>query len=322
MGQQVRRSSIVRAAALGATVFATLLVVAPHAGARAASVFGATPSTTNRAGVIVDEGNGVVRRVGITFSGTISGITALQDAGFAPTVRGFGSIGGAVCGIQVSGTTYGCPSDSTCLTCAAPDYWSYSRAPAGTQQFTTSGAGAGATHVQNGDIEGWRWGTGTNTPTYASLASFFPPPTTTTVPAPPVTSPHTTAPTHPKGPTTSAPTGPPVRDEQVPGVTNTTTTPGDPATTTTSRSSATGPGVTNTTASRGGGATGVTTDDPPNDARAGPTSAGTRRLAAAPPTVHSGSGSSPFAWIAFAAIVAAFAAAIVITHQRRARATG
>ena len=138
--------------------------------------------------MIVDEGNGTVKHVGITFTGSISGLAALQKAGFSPTVRSFGGIGGAVCAIDVGGKTFGCPADGTCLTCAEPDYWDYSQAAAGTTQFSNSRAGAGATTVANGDIEGWRWGTGA-TPTYMSISSFFPAPTTTTIAVPPTSAP-------------------------------------------------------------------------------------------------------------------------------------
>src|SRR4051794_26510292 len=69
----------------------------------AASAASPGPNATNsRAGVIVDLGNGTVRRVGITFSGSLSGVKALQLAGFAPSVRSFGGLGGAVCALNVS----------------------------------------------------------------------------------------------------------------------------------------------------------------------------------------------------------------------------
>jgi hypothetical protein len=273
-------------------------------------------TATNRAGVIVDEGNGTVKRVGITFSGTISGITALQLAGFSPTVRGFGGIGGAVCAIDIGGTRYGCPSDSTCLTCDDPDYWSYSRAAAGSSSFTTSRVGAGSTQVHNGDIEGWRWGTG-DTPTYVTLNSFFPPPTTTTVPAPPTSTTHVTSPrgTTPHGPST---TSPPAQGQQVGGTASSTTaTTGSAANATAGKGAA---GHATTTTHRHGATTaGASSSGSSADARAGPND-GARKLAASPPVVHTSSGGSPTGWIAFAVIVALFAVAIVAAHRRRTRA--
>ena len=105
-------------ATVAAGVLGLSLALAPLAAGAARQRVGAT----SRAGVIVDEGNGTVKQVGITFSGTISGIQALQLAGFTPSVRGFGGLGGAVCALQIGGTHYGCPTDNTCLTCADPDW--------------------------------------------------------------------------------------------------------------------------------------------------------------------------------------------------------
>ena len=141
----------------------------------------------NRGGVVVDLANGTVKTVPITFGGDVSGIEALQLAGFAPTVRGFGGLGGAVCALNVGGTQLGCPTDSSCLTCAAPKYWVYFRAAAGSSTFSISRAGAGATTVHDGDIEGWRWQSGNTPPPYVSISTLFPPTTTvapTTAPTP------------------------------------------------------------------------------------------------------------------------------------------
>ncbi len=279
---------------------------------------------TARAGVVVDEGNGTVRRVGITFSGSITGIDALRSAGFAPTVRSFGGIGGAVCALDIGGTHFGCPDDATCLTCADPDYWSYSRATRGTTSFTTWRAGAGATQVHDGDIEGWRWGTG-STPTYVPLARFFPAPpplSTTTVPAPPTSAPRTTTPG--RSPTTA----PLVHGEgSRPGGTGTSRPPAPSSTALSSNAHSKKSGATTSTASpssaAGRGATTIATSAPPpsSGARAGP-GVSTGRLAAAPPTVHSASGTSPTVWIMFGMIVAAFAVAIAAAHRRRARVAG
>jgi hypothetical protein len=293
----LRRCLAVVALMLGAS-----LTLAPFT-AGAASAAGA-----NRAGVIVDEGNGIVKRVGITFDGSISGITALQLAGFSPSVRSFGGIGGAVCALDIGGTHYGCPTDATCLTCADPDYWAYARAPAGTTSFTSSRVGAGATQVHNGDLEGWRWGTGDN-PAYVPLDSFFPPPTTTSVAAPPTTTSHVTTPT----------TQAPVHVQQVPP----SVVPTAPTAATTVAPTSTTAGkqsrATTTTHAHHTSTTTAATAISSADARAGP-HGGARQLAAGPPIVHTSSGSSPTGWIAFAVIVALFAVAIVAAHRRRARA--
>ena len=131
----------------------------------------AVASGPNRAVVVADSGTGVVVR-GIEFEGdSISGIEALQLAGLAPVLQSFAGEGGAVCAI--SGV--GCPSDDSCLTCDGRGYyWSYWRAPAGSSGYAYSRVGAGATRVHDGDVEGWRWGTGV-APAYRSFTSVFPP---------------------------------------------------------------------------------------------------------------------------------------------------
>jgi hypothetical protein len=130
----------------------------------------------NRVGVVVDTGSGVLTRC-VTFSeSSISGIEALQRAGLSPVVRSFSGEGGAVCAINGQG----CPADSSCLSCQAPNYWSYHRAEAGAGGFTYSQVGAGNTTVTDGDVEGWRWGTG-SAPGFRSIdevCPVAPPPTT------------------------------------------------------------------------------------------------------------------------------------------------
>lgn len=134
----------------------------------------------SRAVVVADSGTGVVVR-GIEFEGdSISGIEALQLAGLAPVLQGFTGEGGAVCAI--SGV--GCPSDDSCLTCDGRGYyWSYWRAPAGSSAYSYSRVGAGATRVHDGDVEAWRWGTG-SAPAYRSFTSVFSPAPPPPPPAP------------------------------------------------------------------------------------------------------------------------------------------
>ena len=137
----------------------------------------------NRAAIVVDTGSGPVARC-VEFAGeSISGLQALTAAGFSPEVQGFSGEGGAVC--RLNGV--GCPPGNSCLTCQAPSYWAYHRAAAGAGGYTYSSVGAGSTSVRNGDVEGWRWGTGA-APAFRSFASVCPlqpTPTTTTRPGPP-----------------------------------------------------------------------------------------------------------------------------------------
>jgi hypothetical protein len=201
---------------------AAVLVLALGALATCAPV--ARAAGTNHALVVVEANGSVVQRV-VTFgSDSISGLTALQQAGFAPVVRGFGGMGGAVCAIDMptTGQTVGCPADNTCLTCAGSSFWAYFEAPSGTSSFRQSRAGASTTRVHDGDVEGWRWGTG-DAPPYTSVASVIgPPPTAAPATPPPAAAPlaGTTAP-RPLASGTG-PAGPP--PPSAPAVTPTTTT--------------------------------------------------------------------------------------------------
>jgi hypothetical protein len=127
--------------------------------------------------VIVETGDATYRQV-ITFSeDSISGLRALELAGAQPVVYSFAGQGGAVCRLFGVGRD----ASANCLGGADGDnrYWAYFRAPAGTSTYTYSRAGAGSTQVHDGDVEGWKFGTGT-APPYAAL----PPATTTTTAAP------------------------------------------------------------------------------------------------------------------------------------------
>lgn len=132
----------------------------------------------HRAAVIV-EGEGQTRRIVVEFTeDSISGIELLRRAGADPVVYAYSGIGGAVCRL------YGVGRDSgpDCLGGTSGDarYWAYFRAPAGTSTFKYAVVGAGSTSVRDGDVEGWRYGTGA-APTYASIDTVLgiaPPPTT------------------------------------------------------------------------------------------------------------------------------------------------
>jgi hypothetical protein len=126
------------------------------------------PPVPHRAAVIVETGT-AVHRVVITFSETsITGIEALRRAGANPATYATGA-GAAVCSMYGVGR----PAGPNCLVGPAGDsrYWAYFRAPAGTSSFTYSRVGAGASQVHDGDVEGWKWGTGA-APTFVSLASL------------------------------------------------------------------------------------------------------------------------------------------------------
>lgn len=152
---------------LGAVAFVGALLAASTAATGAATPASARPRQVvdHRAAVIIDTGAGV-KKICVHFvEASISGLEALQRADATPVVQTFGGIGGAVCAL----CGRGCDAGSTCLTCQAPNYWAYFRAPAGSSGYTYSRAGADATRVHDGDVEGWRWGTGAP-PGYVAVA--------------------------------------------------------------------------------------------------------------------------------------------------------
>ncbi|HEY8058655.1 MAG TPA: hypothetical protein VID94_07880 [Acidimicrobiales bacterium] len=290
-------SRTLRAAVLGAIVGS--LTVAGMVGS-AFSAPGPESQAVHRAAIVVDTGSGVVSRC-VTFSeDSISGITALQRAGLAPVVRSFSGTGGAVCGLN----GLGCPADSSCLTCQAPNYWAYYRADNGAGGFSYSPVGAGSTQVTDGDVEGWRWGSGAG-PAFRSFGSICPlqPPlttTTTTTTAPrPGGSDHgngtTGSPDGSPGPGGSPGSGP---DDTAPGASSTTVTP----TTTAVGEGRTGPGGQDIDPADGDGAEDVD---------------GEEAAARTPLDDDEGSGASARTWVAFVALLGGFGLAGWRVHRVR-----
>jgi hypothetical protein len=140
--------------------------------------FGAPAAS--QAGIVVQYGNGSVSTECISFSGSINGLQALQQAGFSPEVAYDPVQGAAVCKIGDDG----CPAED-CF-CAMPDYWSYWRMGSG-GNWNYSGTGASGSKVENGDVEGWSWGAGEPPPDFSFEEICTPPPPTpapTNTPAP------------------------------------------------------------------------------------------------------------------------------------------
>ncbi len=159
---RIARLCVALAVAFGAVSFATPVAFA-------------APSV-HRAAVIVETGSGT-NRVVIEFTeDSITGIEALRRAGAEPVVYSYSGVGGAVCRLFGVGRDSG----ADCLGGTGGDarYWAYYRSPAGTSSFKYSSVGAGSTTVRDGDVEGWRFGTGA-APAYVSLASLLGGETTT-----------------------------------------------------------------------------------------------------------------------------------------------
>ncbi len=185
-----------RAVAL-VVALATMMMVTPAAATPRAATGtcqavggGAGPTGgPHRATVVVDTGSGPVWSACVSFSGTISGLVALDGAraqipGLDPVYEVYAGNGRAVCKLRGTGNE---PPD--CLSKSAA-YWAYFR------NGGYSRAGAGTSTVSDGDTEGWRWGTSSSGPRAATdgyRAATAPPPAPTTPrPSPPATRPPVT----------------------------------------------------------------------------------------------------------------------------------
>jgi hypothetical protein len=160
-------------ALLGALVLVTAVSAAVAPSATAAD---------SRAVVVIDTSQGS-RRAVISFSGSITGIQALHLAGANPVTYGFAGQGAAVCaldgvGHEATNACLGTPSD--------PRYWAYFRAVGGAGGWSYSNQCACSTTVRDGDVEGWRFGTGQQPPfvSFCDAAGCAPPPTSPPTPAP------------------------------------------------------------------------------------------------------------------------------------------
>lgn len=191
----------------------------------------------NRATVVVDTGSGPVWSACISFSGEISGIEALERADeiitdLDPVYDVYTGLGKAVCRLRSIGSD---PPD--CLG-KTTSYWSFSH------NGRVAPVGAGAVTVRDGDVQGWRYGTGGSprAATAGTRASTAPPTTTTTTrpPAPTPTTAPPVATTAPGGglsgsPSGTTPSGAPVTTTAPDGAPSTTAAGGaDGSTTTTS----------------------------------------------------------------------------------------
>ncbi len=153
----------------------------------AASALGLSAAPAQAAGahralVVVDTGTTTYQQL-ITFDeDSVTGLHALELAGANPVVYSYSGQGGAVCRLFDVGRDAG----PGCLGGADGDnrYWAYFRAPSGTSSFTYSRAGAGSAQVHDGDVEGWKFGTG-QPPGWSAVPA--PSTTTTVAPAPPPT---------------------------------------------------------------------------------------------------------------------------------------
>lgn len=260
----------------------------------------ASAANPHQAAVIVDTGT-TVHRVVITFSeDSITGIDALQRAGANPVVYAMGP-GAAVCRVYGVGRDPG----SSCLGGQDGDnrYWAYFRAPAGASGFTYSSIGAGTARVHDGDVEGWKWGTGT-APAFVPLSALAPPPL-------PPTQPPASAPAQPRvaGPAGDAGSAPASPGAAATGSTTPSTLPSTGA-----AAGASAPSAANGT--KNGAKHAGSAVDHPTDEHGKPVDT---KLASA--GGNGGGSSSTWSLLLFAVLIVAIAVAIVLIRRvRRPRA--
>lgn len=162
--------------------------------AAAAAVTGVRAPTASADGgstavVVIDTGANV-RHAVIHFDGSISGIDALELAGANPATYGFQGQGAAVCALDGVGN----PADQSCLVGPHAEYWAYYLARDGATGWSYSRGCACTTTVQDGDVEGWRYGTGAAPRASADFCAYVecpapPPPVGGGTNADPVTGP-------------------------------------------------------------------------------------------------------------------------------------
>ena len=152
---------------------------ADASGAHGCRAVGGGPASSpgpHRATVVVDTGSGTVWSACISFSGSISGIDAIEAAkaqipDLAPVYDVYTGEGRAVCKLRGVGND---PPDCLGKTAA---YWGYFH------NGTYWARCACTTTVSDGDVEGWHWGTSRDGPRPATAgyeAVAAPPPATTT----------------------------------------------------------------------------------------------------------------------------------------------
>ena len=271
----------------------------------------------HRATVVVDTGSGPVWSACISFSGSISGIEALERAqsvitDLDPVYDQYAGLGKAVCRLRGVGSD---PPD--CLG-KSTSYWSYSH------DGKVAPVGAGSVSVGDGDIEGWRYGSGgtpraatdgTRATSAAPATTTTRPVTATTRPATPTTAPGTgalTGSTKPDG-TPATTVAPKPGDTTTSTAKGTTTTAADGTTTTADGAAVQGAEVEGSAASDDATGSGSGSDDE-SAAAAGSASAA---AAGGDDGSSSGGGSSAASVAGFVAVIALVGAGTVLVRRRR-----
>ncbi len=124
--------------------------------------WGTQAQTVNRAGLVVQFGDGSVQTYCIPFtSPSITGYDLLQASGNLQVIYDTANsgLGAGVCKINNDGCDF--PLQDCFCQCQGVNckYWSYFHLDA-TNTFVYSQVGASSHTLQNGSVDGWRWGTG------------------------------------------------------------------------------------------------------------------------------------------------------------------
>jgi len=257
-------------------------------GSATVGVSAAHAQASSRAVVIVSTGSGVHTNV-IEFSGTVSGLEALQLAGASPETITYGPLGQAVCKLYGAGDE---PVPGQC-----PGGWVYYRAVGGAGGWSQSSLGASNSVVHDGDVEGWGYGGAPPFSSFCAVAGCAPPP-----------APETTAPAVTPGGAGTSAIGSPAN-----------TPAGDGSATPATGDAGSGSATPTTAASDGsaakqGGGNGATA------AGAGTSSRQQRVTRALRPTTSAseGGGGSPVGVIVAVVVVAALVGAGLLLRRRRA----
>ncbi len=113
----------------------------------------------NRAGVVVQFGDGTARTYCVAFAGdSISGLDLLAGTGLEVKVENYGGMGAMVCKIGPDGCDY--PEQPCACQSYGPGgvYWSYHHLKDG--RWVRSQVGASSYRAHNGDVDGWAWSDG------------------------------------------------------------------------------------------------------------------------------------------------------------------
>lgn len=195
----------------------------------------AAAAELHHAAVVIDTADGKVRKFCLAFpEAAISGAEALRRVESEVVFASYGPRGQAVCSL----CGVGCPAGD-CF-CDRSKYWAYHRAGPGGAPYAFSRAGVSSTEVRDGDVEGWRWGTGDAPPaaTVGEVCGVPEPPartgsaagatTTTTTPAPTTTEANPVESAAPGATPTTVPTAPAPADRAPGGTLTTVASPQPP----------------------------------------------------------------------------------------------